>query len=167
MSIYPTTQVVLDNIMTKEEFKRTYAPWGEKVIIMLETWKMHEWNAIRKDSNVEKRWIVIAKEIDRINKTISVDRQLQIAFEEGWMRDYMSPEAKEEIILNSHPRYERNHKRIILGGKPSIISALHEYGHHLLGSDELQACIFSISLFRIVFPKAYEKLNWNGHMLRM
>lgn len=48
---------------------------------------------------------------------------------------------------------------------PSIISALHELGHHLFGSDELEACRYSIGVFKAAFPKAFEKLAWNGHML--
>ena len=49
--------------------------------------------------------------------------------------------------------------------KPSIISALHEYGHILYGSSELKACRWSVILFKTCFPTLYEKLTWKGHLL--
>lgn len=53
---------------------------------------------------------------------------------------------------------------ITMNGKPSIITALHEYAH-ALGEDEFGACVYSFQLFSAVFPKAYAKLKWCGHML--
>ena len=47
----------------------------------------------------------------------------------------------------------------------SIISALHELGHHLFGPNELEACRWSIQLYAKIFPKEFSKLKWNGHML--
>lgn len=57
---------------------------------------------------------------------------------------------------------------LIIGetGRPSINSALHELGHHLLGKSELEACRFSISIFMKCFPNSYKKLVWDGHMLK-
>ena len=56
--------------------------------------------------------------------------------------------------------------RIFLDEKhPSIISSLHEYGHHLYGEDELDACQYSIGMFKAVFPEAFAKLQWEGHKL--
>lgn len=51
--------------------------------------------------------------------------------------------------------------------RASIISALHELGHAIHGTSELDACAFSIKLFAKVFPKEYSKLEWHGHMLRI
>jgi hypothetical protein len=48
---------------------------------------------------------------------------------------------------------------------PSILSALHEFGHHLHGESELEACRFSVHLFKTIFPKQYKKLVWDGHRL--
>jgi hypothetical protein len=48
---------------------------------------------------------------------------------------------------------------------PSIISALHEFGHHLFGSSELKACQYSVGIFMDQFKSAYDKLVWDGHML--
>lgn len=48
---------------------------------------------------------------------------------------------------------------------PSILSTLHEIGHCHFGRSELEACRFSVWLFRAVFPKSYAKLRWEGHLL--
>jgi hypothetical protein len=50
---------------------------------------------------------------------------------------------------------------------PSLISALHEFGHYLHGESELEACQFSVWLFKEVFPRSYEKLSWDKHMLKI
>lgn len=50
--------------------------------------------------------------------------------------------------------------------RPSIISTLHEIGHAKFGNSELQACAWSVKLFKEVFPKAYAKLEWHSHMLK-
>lgn len=59
--------------------------------------------------------------------------------------------------------------RIILNSSRktlSIITVLHELGHHFYGESELQACRFSVWLFRAAFPNAYAKLEWEGHTLK-
>lgn len=63
------------------------------------------------------------------------------------------------------PCYVFKETRIILTDPPSIISGLHEFGHHLFGHSELDACGFAVHLFKDAFPKAFAKLDWNGHML--
>ena len=47
----------------------------------------------------------------------------------------------------------------------SIITALHEFAHHLYGSSESIACRWSIWLYAKVFPEKINKLTWKGHML--
>lgn len=49
--------------------------------------------------------------------------------------------------------------------KPSIISALHETAHCVLGPDELTACRWSVYIFRTCFPTLYKQLKWKGHLL--
>jgi len=55
---------------------------------------------------------------------------------------------------------------------PSILSALHEFGHAIQPDGiskrehELRACVFSIGLFRECFPREFARLEWKGHMLR-
>jgi|ERR1035437_3502257 hypothetical protein len=52
------------------------------------------------------------------------------------------------------------------GSNPSIISFLHEFGHHILGDSETKACRWSVHMFKKAFPRAYSRLTWNGHMLK-
>jgi hypothetical protein len=61
--------------------------------------------------------------------------------------------------------YFGERKTIVLNGTPSIITALHELSHHLFGASELQACRWSVILFKKVFPVAFSRLVWEGHML--
>jgi len=55
--------------------------------------------------------------------------------------------------------------KIVLSGRLSVVTYLHEFGH-ALGKDERGACKWSINLFRRIFPKSYKKLQHVGHMLR-
>jgi len=67
-----------------------------------------------------------------------------------------------------HGRYAYLHEEAIIfldPSNPSILSTLHEIGHHQLGRSELEACRFAVWLFRAVFPTSYEKLRWEGHLL--
>ena len=47
----------------------------------------------------------------------------------------------------------------------SIITALHEFAHHLYGPSEYKACKWSVWLFKKTFKTAYSKLTWSGHTL--
>jgi len=62
--------------------------------------------------------------------------------------------------------YQPSVNTIVLGPEPSIISTLHELGHAIFGASEKDACRFSVHLFRMIFPKAYDRLQWDGHMLK-
>ncbi len=55
---------------------------------------------------------------------------------------------------------------IILRGKLSVVTYLHEFAHHLFGGNERKACRWSINLFRRCFPLSWEKINFDGHMVR-
>ena len=54
--------------------------------------------------------------------------------------------------------------RIVLVGKLSVITFLHEFAH-ARGMDERGACRWSISLFRRIFSKQYARLIHRRHML--
>jgi len=70
-------------------------------------------------------------------------------------------------IKNIDPMYDPTTLTIYLNKeKPSILSAMHEFAHHLYGSSELTACRWSVWLFKKTFPKTYESLVWDNHMLR-
>ncbi len=69
------------------------------------------------------------------------------------------------VIFKKRYAYSIDKRTIMIGEKPSIISALHEFGHHLFGSSELKACRWSVWLFKKAFPKAFTKLKFKGHLL--
>jgi len=60
--------------------------------------------------------------------------------------------------------YFPGERTIYIQGK-SIITALHEFAHHIFGASETKACRWSVWLFKKVFPKSFEKLHFVGHML--
>jgi hypothetical protein len=56
-------------------------------------------------------------------------------------------------------------RTVVLRGKTSAITALHEFAH-LLGKDEHGACRWSLNLFRRCFPRSWSRLTFEGHMMR-
>lgn len=57
-------------------------------------------------------------------------------------------------------------RAIILRGRLSVITYLHEFAHCLYGSDERIACRWSVNLFRRCFPRSWQKIRFDGHMVR-
>ncbi len=53
---------------------------------------------------------------------------------------------------------------ILLRGRLSVITMLHEIGHALHGRSERTACAWSLAYFRACFPKSWERLRFSGHM---
>ena len=54
--------------------------------------------------------------------------------------------------------------KIVLVGRPSVVTYLHEFGH-ALGKDERQTCAWSLNLFRRIFPRNFARCEFHGHML--
>jgi hypothetical protein len=54
---------------------------------------------------------------------------------------------------------------IILSGRLSVVSYLHEFAH-ALGRDERGAVRWSASLFKRAFPRSFASCRHEGHMLR-
>lgn len=61
--------------------------------------------------------------------------------------------------------YIPDYEAIVIIGKLSVITFLHEWGHAIYGTSEREACRWSINLFRKIFPKQFAKLAVNGHLL--
>ncbi|MHC4464215.1 MAG: hypothetical protein ACYS30_22725 [Planctomycetota bacterium] len=61
--------------------------------------------------------------------------------------------------------YNREEDIILLVGKLSVLTYLHEFGHVLKGHSEREACMWSVNLFRKVFPEQFERLTATGHYL--
>lgn len=55
---------------------------------------------------------------------------------------------------------------IILRGRLSVVSYLHEFAHFRFGRSEVQACRWSINLFRRCFPRSWVRVTFEGHMVR-
>lgn len=57
---------------------------------------------------------------------------------------------------------------IMFGQNPSIISTLHELAHFLGIKSEIQAVHISLSIFKELYPKSFEKLEFdkNTHVLK-
>jgi hypothetical protein len=76
------------------------------------------------------------------------------------------PRTRIFINVNSPTASYNKEEDIITLNNTSIISALHELGHWLLGDSELLACRWSVHLFKRIFPKAFARLHWEGHLLK-
>ncbi len=83
----------------------------------------------------------------------------------GLADEYSSPVGI-EMEERMTPCYQHDNQTIFLdSAKPSILTALHEFAHHLYGKSEYRACRWSVWLFMQCFPRAYGKLVWKEHML--
>jgi hypothetical protein len=79
----------------------------------------------------------------------------------GLAKIYQKPVS---LTFNSDKAYYQA-PRIYLRKKHSVITALHEFAHHIYGKSEKQACRWSVWLFRKIFPREFERLEFKGHML--
>ena len=57
-------------------------------------------------------------------------------------------------------------RTIILRGRLSVVTLLHEIGHSLFGRSERRACRWSLNLFRRCFPRSWARLQFEGHVVR-
>jgi len=55
-------------------------------------------------------------------------------------------------------------RTIILRGRLSVITSLHEVSHLLNGPSEYVACAWSLRLFRDCFPRSWSRLRFDGHV---
>jgi len=62
--------------------------------------------------------------------------------------------------------YSPSLDQIVLIGKPSVLTLLHEWSHVIYGPSEQQACRWSIQLFAQGFPRSFSRLSPERHMLR-
>src|SRR5687768_12274351 len=54
---------------------------------------------------------------------------------------------------------------IVLIGRLSVVTMLHEWGHVLHGHSERRACRWSIQLFARCFPRSFARCTHEGHVL--
>lgn len=132
---------------TKEEILRDPIIFGEKTIELMKDFKTH-WIILRKHkANEQKKQKLIEQLLLELN-TLYCGKQLWITF-----------------INSTETSYYQHLTKTIVLKDLSIITALHEFRHHL-GYGEIDACRFSVQLFQQTFPRSYAKLVWEGHMLK-
>ena len=56
-------------------------------------------------------------------------------------------------------------RTIVLTGKLSVVTYLHEFSHAIFGPDERQACDWSINLYRRIFPRSAARMITDGHLI--
>jgi len=132
---------------TKEEILEASQKHKVEVIKFVRRWKSSVWKMARDDDD-RSRFVALQLLIEVIAERY-YDKPVEVIYQ---------PEARSCY-------YDPNKNRIAINKSLSIISALHELAHSLFGPSEKKACIWSVGLFRKTFKKAYEKLEWNGHML--
>lgn len=114
----------------------------KETIEKIKTWKKEEW---KKTQTKRHKQIALTNLILILNKIYS--KEVSITFHGK--------------TCNYNPRTNV----ININNSMSIISTLHEFAHAIKGRSELQACRWSIQLFKKTFVNAYVKLNWHGHLL--
>jgi len=134
--IYPTKEEILEN-----------PPEGiNEDILILGEWKEKHYNKW-KEKTTEYKHNALYELITSLCKLY--DNPCCITTEEE--RNYYLQETRTINISKS---------------KPSIISALHEFAHHILGESELKACSYSVWMYKIAFPKMFTKMKFDGHLLK-
>lgn len=131
---------------TKEEILEREVKFKEGVILLVEGWKNLNWKEAKKKNPR-----------DKFNSIKTLLDSLAVHYEKP-VRVEFTPELQSCCYIPAANTIAINHTC-------SIISALHEFAHHLFGTSERKACRWSVWLFKKTFTKAFEKLEWNGHML--
>lgn len=62
--------------------------------------------------------------------------------------------------------YPASQTVILRGRNLSVISMAHEVFHHILGASEHDVCRHSLALFKMCFPRSWERIRFEGHMAR-
>lgn len=113
---------------------------------ILEEWKTKYYKGW-KEKTIEEKHKALKELVNNLSRLRSHPCKIQTNDEEN----YYLPDSHTINISKS---------------KPSIISTLHEFGHHMYGESELKACGYSIWMYKIVFPKMYKKMKFEGHLLK-
>lgn len=127
---------------TMEEIMAEEMSLDGKTVEILLQWKRDCWKDWNNQTQFEQ-WVNLLILIQRL--------AYPIFFEKGKKYSY-NDTTKTLTIDKDHP---------------SLISTLHEIGHHLYGPSELLACRFSVQLFKAVFPGSFKKLKVDGHRLTL
>lgn len=136
---------------TKEEILAELYELSDETYKTIRKWKKMYFDGKWKDADELTKFHCLQELIARICVSLEYPQPIFETRQQEW--HYVSGEFEGGIIVGEI-------------GKPSIISTLHELGHHIFGESELKACQFSTSIFMKCFPNSYKKLIWDGHMLK-
>ncbi len=134
--MYPTTEEVIAAVSI------TNVDWCLPIV---KQWKKEHYN---------RKWSKLTK-LQKLQELITLANSF---------KSY-SPTITYAVTHGQYYCYKPYINQIEIGPEPSIMSTLHEVGHALLGTSELDACRFSVAIFQKVFPKEFNQLEWKGHML--
>lgn len=67
---------------------------------------------------------------------------------------------------SGHSHYSPAARQIVLSGRLSVITYLHEFAHARFGRSERKAVTWSLNLFRRTFPRSFARLQFEGHVAR-
>jgi hypothetical protein len=134
---YPTAEEIITDPPTHKK----------EIIEAVRVWKKVMWKEAKNSTDPSRRLYALTMLIEKIANL------------------YGKPVAVGYVPNRASACYFPAERTIILNKNLSIITSLHELAHHLFGTSETKACRWSVHLFRKVFPKAYERLEWRGHML--
>jgi hypothetical protein len=99
---------------------------------------------------------------ERRAKFVRLNQALALAY--GIPRPSLDFRGVEAGVHSGHSSYVRGSNTIILRGRLSVVTYLHEFAH-ARGADERQAVRWSINLFRRCFPRSFARCRQDGHTL--
>ena len=130
---------------TKEEILETPVKFRKGTILIVKLWK----------TTAFKNW-KLSTTGDKLEKLTELTKALSKIYR-------IKPPT---MVPYSVYAYEPETQSILVDiANPSIISTLHELGHHIFGKSERKVCRWSIWLFKECFPLSYKKLKWENHLL--
>lgn len=124
---------------TKAEILAKPVRFREETIRLIESWKSFHWpNSTKKE--IQYLLLILAELYQKPLTTIRFNSDI--------ISSCYNPKIQTIFLKDT-----------------SLITALHEFAHHIYGRSEFQACRWSIWLFAKVFPEDFKKLTWKGHLL--
>ena len=105
-----------------------------------------------KAKKIKFQWLV-----DELSKVYKI-RPVRVIIGSITEESYKTP------LSSGNSCYKPNGYVIVINGKMSVITLLHEYGHSR-GFDEQDATKWSVNLFKRTFPKSYGRLTQDKHCL--
>jgi len=131
---------------TKDEIIGSEHKHKPTVIKTVKQWKREVWREV-KTQGIEQKFEALSGLLHKLSEI------------------YRKPITVRLDTAATSCSYNPANSTITINESLSIISTLHEFAHHIFGSDETKACRWSVWLFKKTFKKAYEQLEWQGHML--